>query len=543
MGFFRTNSIYANLVLLFSTFVLGFAVMIGVHLFLKYEISTLDEQLKNETARYRIGELIISHLDDIEHSFYKIASTTNQKAAKIIQNSVTQDIEQIEIALNTLEKGGLITHAIDLNLVGTEHLEENITYKPINIDRIVLEKIDIQPKLKEVEISLDAIAKLVLDRNLAIENRNMQAIGKTTDDIQSFLKKSDSMFIRMGENANRLLFDSKAELDSIKNTVEARKIHYEGLELLIIFIDLALVFLIGWVSARQIRETSKKLEDATIVSAQMALEAKNANEFKSEFLANMSHEIRTPLNAILGFIDIVLEKTTDAESIKHLKTVQTSGRTLLGIINDILDISKIESGKLEIETLDFSIKDELNEIASLFFEKAKEKSLNFNRSIDTSIPIALKGDPLRIRQVISNLLSNAIKFTNTGGTVSIEAHFDALANTIVVCVQDSGIGISDAHINNLFKSFSQEDSSITRKYGGTGLGLAISHKLVEMMGGELTVKSIKDEGSNFCFYIPYTEGDKTKTKAHIEAVKVPKKVKFSGKVLVVEDVKANQQLM
>jgi len=246
--------------------------------------------------------------------------------------------------------------------------------------------------------------------------------------------------------------------------------------------------------------TDRKQLEEKLRQAQEAAEA--ASKAKGDFLANMSHEIRTPMNAILGMAHLALKTELSAKQSDYLNKIQTAGTSLLGIINDILDFSKIEAGKLEMEAVPFNLEEVMDNLASLITVKANEKEgveVLFCTEPDT--PRALVGDPLRLGQVLINLANNAVKFTERGEIVVSAELLNRGKTTVEVkfAVKDTGIGLTEEQKAKLFSSFSQADTSTTRKFGGTGLGLAISKRLVEMMGGRIWVESVPGAGSTFCF--------------------------------------------
>ncbi len=256
------------------------------------------------------------------------------------------------------------------------------------------------------------------------------------------------------------------------------------------------------------KEAYKFLEDLVETAKDDKLIALQANEAKSLFLANMSHEIRTPLNGIVGFTEILRSTKLTEEQEEFLSIIDKSSENLLSIINNILDLSKIESNKIEIENIVFDAAEEFESAVETYAVASNEKNIDLNFYMDPTISPKLKGDPTKIKEIVINLLSNAVKFTSYGGEINLEIlkiTDENGINRVQFTVRDNGIGMTKDQQSRIFDAFSQADVSVTRKYGGTGLGLTISSQFVELMGGKLELESAKDHGTSFFFSLPLEE--------------------------------------
>ncbi len=503
------NQTYRDLQSLFRLFLGGIFILGALNYIFTGMIDDLDSQTKNLETKKLIEEKVSTTLMGVRENISDLLLVKNE-ANNYFKEKLTDKLAQISHYLDILKDGGA------LQLTNTQQ----ISYKPKHYS----------PQFD----SFNALAQMKLRQDMA----RLKKLLTTQMQSEYFATTLNNTLKHMQMTTNSLLNQTIYQINRLKDEIALKKDRYVGYELLaIIFVIGSLLYLSNLIS-KQIIINSDRIEAANKEAQKMALKAKQASKAKSDFLANMSHEIRTPLNAILGFIDLLQEKESDPEKLKYIRTIQSSSNTLLGIINDILDFSKIESNNLQIEKIDFNTYEEMSTLADLFRAKASEKSVSLTINMQKDMPKALISDPLRIKQVIANLLSNAIKFTPRNGRVELaigykDGHF-------IASVKDNGIGIPEEKQQDIFKAFSQAETSTTRKFGGTGLGLTISAKLVQMLGGELKLESKPGHGSRFFFSIPVEVGEYKSYKKQSAG----ESAQIQGRrILLVEDNKANQMFM
>ena len=501
----KNNSILNSLLSLLVVFVIGYLGIVLIHNIFSNILGNLDSNIKNEYSRYKIGEYILKEINDIETNFYKIGVSTKLKSTEPIKDNIEKKVENIKEAIKVLENGGTLKNNIFLNVFEASSVVDEIIFR--NDDkRLVFESIDLLPKLEELKLKVVDIEKIMKIKLLEEEITLAEKEEWDSFKISLFFKQLPTFFSRMKENASRLLYDSKKNIDALEKNIKTEKEYYKKLENLISYFTIAFVIALGYFLIKQILRKNDELELITKRAKESEEEALIANQTKSQFLANMSHEIRTPLNAIIGFSDILSNSNLADKDREKASIISKSAKALLNIINDILDISKIESGKFEISKNGFDLRELLEQIVQLYTVSAMQKNIRLFYTMDENIPIHLVSDETKLKQVISNILSNAIKFTPQNGKVFFDIKLLNIKNhraKIKFSIKDEGIGISLENQKRIFEPFSQADGSISRKFGGTGLGLAICLNIVKLLGSEIKLESVENKGSTFFFELDF----------------------------------------
>lgn len=485
---FRNNNILNGLLALVFTFILGYIGLIFINKIFKDMVTTLDLKVKNEQARYKITEFILKEISSMEANYYKMFIFTDTKDLQNIEKEIKKEIDDIENAIKILTKGGILENHIKLNPIEATFITDKIEFTPSLNQKLTLEKINLSEKLNEIEQKIEQIKNI--SSNITTQEKIIQINLLATS------------FTKIKENAIKLLYYSRKNILELENNIQKEKQNYEKLEYIFSYFIMFLIIFLSYLLIKQIIKKSKELESITKKAQLSEQEALKANETKSKFLANMSHEIRTPLNAIIGFADILSTSKLDSKDIEKATIISKSAKVLLNIINDILDISKIESGKSEISKSSFNLRELVEQIVQLYTINTKQKNIRFLYRLDKNIPEFIISDETKIKQVLSNILSNAIKFTPKDGKICFDVELIKFENNIAkikFSIKDEGIGISIEDQKKIFEPFSQADGSISKKYGGTGLGLTISLNIVKMLGSQIQLESEINKGSNFFF--------------------------------------------
>lgn len=511
------------------------------------EITYLNSRLSSmagytDTSALIGKNILDSYLGDHKDKLFKEILPTIQR-----KGQYTGEIDMVRkdgIVIHTIEnffiirnaEGEAVSFALTVTDITDRKLAEKALQQSENNFRAIF---------TNAAIGIDVVDK---DGNFIQVNRAMcDMMGYSADELKK-LSISDVTYPadrKVSENPLRDLFEGKKDFYRI----EKRYLRKNGE---IFWADLSVTDFHDVVNDQKLAigtiidiNASKRLEEELRKSREEAIKA---NMAKSEFLANMSHEIRTPLNAVIGFTELLETMVSDKKQINYLQSIKSGGKNLLMLINDILDLSKIEAGKLEFKYEPVNPYLLIDEIKQIFSIKIAEKDIDFIVEVEDDIPGSLIMDEVRLRQVIFNLIGNAIKFTETG-YVKFSVHkllskSDSSKIDLMIDVEDTGIGIPKNQQNRIFDAFQQQSGQSTRKYGGTGLGLSISKRLVEMMGGVISLKSTVGKGSVFSFTLfGVSIGAALEDVAHEDSLNVDSVSFEPAKIMIVDDVESNRRII
>lgn len=534
---------------LIGIFVVALMGVVGLKVFFSHVYDELGERSANERARLFIGEELVNTLLRIEMDVYQMNTLTNATAQLRLEKHIAEHVSKMRHDLEVLKKGGRVRQVVNLNIEGHDQMVREVDYRPDpQAQGYVMELIEIAPQLDQVLSRTQELRVLLGKRAQLREANDSQGLFKLEHEIAVFLKHIPPYFFRLNENANRLFFDSSDRLQELERQLSAQRERFKTTEMALVALIIGLATLAGFVFARQINASNRRLHQALDEMREAKDVAERASRTKTDFVSRMSHELRTPMNAILGFAQLLESEDLTPEHRDYVGEINQAGAHLLDLINKVLDLAKIESGQMTLEHISFDLQLTLKEVSALVSEKALGKGLALRMYTSPELPKRIMGDPTRLRQVLINLIGNAEKFTRQGSIeVRVEPEDDE--KHIRFSVRDTGIGMDAPTLAKLFQSFAQADESTTRQFGGTGLGLKISQDLVQAMGGEIRVKSEPGIGSEFWFTLPMTPAtDKAlpsntirRESENPEAIALPEvEPALHGHVLLVEDNRINQ---
>lgn len=536
---------------LIGIFVIALLGIVGLKMFFSQLYDELGERSANERARLFIGEELVHTLLRIEKDVYQMNTLTHATAQLRQEQRIVEHVTKMHHDLGVLKNGGRVRQVVYLNIEGHDEMVREVAFQPDpKAQGYVLELIEIEPQLDQILSKVRGLRDLLGKRTLLREKKDNRGLFDLEHEIAVYLKHIPPYFLRLNENANRLFFDSSDRLQELESQLAAQRDHFKTTEMALVALIIVLASLAGFVFAKQNSASTRRLQQALAEMRVAKEEAEHASRVKSDFVSRMSHELRTPMNAILGFAQLLAGEALTRGQRDYVREINQAGSHLLDLINQVLDLAKIEAGQLRLENIPFNPRRTLDEVAALVAERAKAKGLELRFDVAPDLPAGIIGDPTRLRQVLINLISNAEKFTARGG---IDVHVEPVAerNQIRFSVRDTGIGMDAETLARLFQPFAQADESTTRKFGGTGLGLKISQDLVLAMGGEIKVESVPGQGSRFWFSVPAIAAPEVVEKSPVEPaalapaevldeVKIHADAPLRGHLLLVEDNRINQ---
>ena len=494
--------------------------------------SRLMLKLKEEADAQRYIDSAMYVMKNVKHCepCYNIAKTLNAGIKNLSKNYTGALIELKEVEAFYNKGGGQKPEPIFF----TEKARAYLGLKKYNniIQTIKLVKVSEQTYNKEVSDNYDILSKAyegIGDYNNALKNYRLHV--QAEDTLAKWRNSSETTRLELENQFTQQQLQSKLDFQSQINKQKSTRNWILFLGIAAFLLALGLFFRL-----RYTRKTQRLLQQKNEIIEAEKEKAEASEKAKHQFLANMSHEIRTPMNAIKGMTDILIRRNPNEDQKEYLNGIKQSSDSLLVIINDILDISKIEAGKVELEQEPFSVNDLVNNVHTIMQFKAEEKGLELLKDIPSE-NLTVEGDATRLRQILINLIGNAIKFTEKGlVTTTMQSEQVGEKLNLHFTVSDTGIGIDEDRMGKIFESFEQAYSDTSRKFGGTGLGLSISKKLVELHSGKIWVESKKGKGSQFHFIIPYAIAETTAEVIPAEDLSSNIAVALTGiRILLVED--------
>lgn len=483
-------------------------------------------------SAFIIGNIFLIY---IQHNSTKNINNLIEGNEKVVSElKVSNDFRELQKDIDYLDNT-IKAARLDNEVANVKDVEERITQIEKGLQNLQqISDDDISVKYIDV---LDTLIKnkLILSR---VELYAPQTAVANHNNLDREKRLNDSIIIttQIIETSREKLLSS---ISAVTNKSGKQAISFSNILIVLVLTSGALLF---WYIINIIQKQNQLITKLNVSQHKL----QEASQVKEKFLANMSHEIRTPLNSMLGFATLLQNKDMDEDAKEYISTIQKSGENLLLVVNDILDLSKIEAGMMRIESSVFNIRGLIDSIAEMVKVKADEKKILLFVNVDESVPQILEGDALRLTQICINLLGNAIKFTNSG-SVSIHVKNKAIVKDeikIELKIADTGIGISKQNLTTIFERFNQAENDTTRKYGGTGLGLSIVKELVELQQGTIHVESTLDKGTTFSIVIPYKIANEEKANGKIIQQKLESKADLkNATILVVEDNEFNQNLL
>jgi signal transduction histidine kinase/DNA-binding response OmpR family regulator len=483
-------------------------------------------------SAFIIGNIFLIY---IQHNSTKNINSLIEGNEKVVSElKVSNDFRELQKDIDYLDNT-IKAARLDNEVANVKDVEERITQiekglqnlQQISDDDISVKYIDVLDTLIKNKLILSRVE--LYAPQTAVANRN---------NLDREKRLNDSIIIttQIIETSREKLLSS---ISAVTNKSGKQAISFSNILIVLVLTSGALLF---WYIINIIQKQNQLITKLNVSQHKL----QEASQVKEKFLANMSHEIRTPMNSILGFTNLLQNKDMDEDAKEYVHTIQKSGENLLLVVNDILDLSKIEAGMMRIESSVFNIRGLIDSIAEMVKVKADEKKILLFVNIDESVPQILEGDALRLTQICINLLGNAIKFTKDG-SIAIHVKNKAIVKDeikIELEIADTGIGISKENLTTIFERFNQAENDTTRKYGGTGLGLSIVKELVELQQGTIHVESMIDKGTTFFIVIPYKIANEEKANEKIIQQKLESKADLRNAIiLVVEDNEFNQNLL